>query len=195
MSFGACLVGTLCGMGGGVIIKPVLDATGAMDVATVSFMSGCTVIAMSCWSVGKTAIRRETALDLRSTPLLAIGAALGGLAGKELFSLVAAQFENRNAAGGVQAALLLLATLPTLLYTLGRERFQPRQVQSRPATLVIGLLPGLLGAFLGMGGGPFNVAVLCHFFSMPTRRATQNSLLIVLLIMGISAYNMCKFWG
>ena len=53
----------------------------------------------------------------------------------------------------------------------------------------------LVGTLCGIGGGLFNVAVLCHFFSMPTRRATQNSLLIVLLIMGISAYNMCKFWG
>lgn len=254
VSFGACLLGTICGMGGGIIIKPVLDATAAMGVATVSFMSGCAVIAMSCWSVGKAAIRGDAALDLRSTPLLAIGAALGGVAGKQLFNLVAAQFANPDAAGGVQAALLLLATLLTLLYTLRRERFHPRQLKSRLAALGVGLLLGLLGAFLGIGGGPFNVAVLCHFFSMPTKRATQNSLLIVLFsqlagtlqtllcrgapeveplllaamiavavaaseagqrihrriserqatrclegamlfIMGISAYNMCKFWG
>ena len=53
-------------------------------------------------------------------------------------------------------------------------------MSSRAAVLIIGLLLGLLGAFLGIGGGPFNVAVLCCFFSMPTKRAAQNSLLIVL---------------
>ena len=47
--------------------------------------------------------------------------------------------------------------------------------------VVIGLLLGMLGSFLGLGGGPFNVAVLCYFFSMPTKKAAQNSLFIVLL--------------
>lgn len=180
ITFAACILGTICGMGGGIIIKPVLDATGMMPVETVTFLSGCTVIAMSCWNVGKTALKKESVLDLHSTPLLALGAALGGLAGKQLFNLVAGLFTDRNMAGGVQACLLLLATLATLLYTVWQDRFTSKQVRSRAAAVVIGLLLGLLGAFLGIGGGPFNVAVLCYFFSMPTKRATQNSLLIVL---------------
>ena len=180
VTFAACVIGTLCGMGGGIIIKPVLDATGVMSVASVTFLSGCTVIAMSCWSMGKTAVKKESVLDLNSTPFLAAGAALGGLAGKQLFNMVAELFSARNTAGGVQACLLFLATFATLLYTIRRDRFAPKQVKSRTVSVIIGLLLGLLGAFLGIGGGPFNVAVLCYFFSMPTKKATQNSLLIVL---------------
>lgn len=180
VAFAACIIGTICGMGGGIIIKPVLDATGVMSVTAVTFLSGCTVIAMSCWSVGKTAIKKESALDLRSTAFLAIGAALGGITGKQLFNLAAAQFKYPDKAGGVQACLLLIATFATLLYTIKKEKVTPKQVKSRAAALCIGLLLGLLGAFLGIGGGPFNVAVLCYFFSMPTKKATQNSLLIVL---------------
>ena len=180
VAFAACILGTICGMGGGIIIKPVLDAAGVMPVAAVNFLSGCTVIAMSCWSVGKTALKKESALDLHSTPFLALGAALGGLAGKQMFHLVAAQFADQNTAGGVQACLLFFATFATLLYTIKKDRFPPKHVRSPMAAFVIGLFLGLLGAFLGIGGGPFNVAVLCYFFSMPTKRATQNSLLIVL---------------
>lgn len=180
VAFAACILGTICGMGGGIIIKPVLDATGVMSVAQVTFLSGCTVIAMSCWSVGKAVLKKESVLDLHSTPYLAVGAALGGLAGKRLFNLVAAQFAERNMAGGVQACLLFAATLLTLLYTVNKSRFCPMHIQSRAAAVGIGLLLGLLGAFLGIGGGPFNVAALCYFFSMPTKKATQNSLLIVL---------------
>lgn len=180
VTLGACILGTISGMGGGIIIKPVLDATGVMSVEAVTFLSGCTVIAMACWSVGKTAVKKESALDLRSTPVLALSAALGGLAGKQLFNLVASQFADRNTAGGVQACLLFFATLATLLYTLRQDRIAPKQVRSLAAAGAIGLLLGLLGAFLGIGGGPFNVAVLCYFFSMPTKKATQNSLLIVL---------------
>ena len=180
VTFAACVLGTVCGMGGGIIIKPVLDAVGVMSVAAVTFLSGCTVIAMSCWNVGKTALKRESALDLHSTPFLALGAALGGLAGKKLFQLAAAQFADQNMAGGVQACLLFCATFATLLYTIKKNKFHPKHVRSQMAALGIGLFLGLLGAFLGIGGGPFNVAVLCYFFSMTTKRATQNSLLIVL---------------
>lgn len=38
---------------GAVIIKPVLDAVGVMSVSSISFLSGCTVLAMSVVSVYK----------------------------------------------------------------------------------------------------------------------------------------------
>ena len=47
VSFLASIVGAICGIGGGVIIKPVLDAFGVLDVSAISFLSGCTVLAMS----------------------------------------------------------------------------------------------------------------------------------------------------
>ena len=43
----ATTAGGISGVGGGVIIKPVLDAVSGMGVATVSFLSGCTVLAMT----------------------------------------------------------------------------------------------------------------------------------------------------
>lgn len=51
VSFGASVVGAICGIGGGVLIKPLLDAFGVLSVSTISFLSGCTVLAMSCYSV------------------------------------------------------------------------------------------------------------------------------------------------
>lgn len=180
VTFGACILGTICGMGGGIIIKPVLDATGVMSVAAITFLSGCTVIAMSCWSLGKNFVKKESEVELRSTTILAVGAAVGGLVGKNLFTMTAGLFPDRNTAGGVQAALLLVATLATFLYTLRKDAIPAKQVKSSLAGLAIGLGLGVLGAFMGIGGGPFNVAVLCYFFSMPTKRATQNSLFVVL---------------
>lgn len=180
VSFFACILGTVCGMGGGIIIKPVLDACGMMSVSAITFLSGCTVIAMSCWNVGKSFLKRESQVELASTGILALGAAIGGLLGKELFNIAAGLFGNRNTAGGIQAALLLIATLATFVYTLNKDRISSRDVRSPWAGLVIGLLLGMLGSFLGLGGGPFNVAVLMYFFSMPTKKASQNSLFIVL---------------
>lgn len=39
---------------------------------------------------------------------------------------------------------------------------------------------GILSAFLGIGGGPINLAVLYFAFSMDTKKAAANSLYIIL---------------
>lgn len=176
----ACSIGTICGMGGGIIIKPVLDAAGVMPVATITFLSGCTVIAMTCWNVGKTICGRQSVIDLKHTTYLAVSAAIGGLIGRDLFRLTASLFQNSDTAGGIQAVLLLMATLATFIYTLKKENIQSKKTDSVVLDLIIGLILGIFGSFLGIGGGPFNVAVLYYFFSMPTKKATQNSLYIIL---------------
>lgn len=56
ISFLASIAGAICGIGGGVIIKPVLDVVGLDNVTTISFLSGCTVLAMSCYYVGRSFI-------------------------------------------------------------------------------------------------------------------------------------------
>ena len=52
--FLASLLGPLCGIGGGVIIKPVVDAMGVMGVGTVSFLSSVSVLVMSLSTSRKT---------------------------------------------------------------------------------------------------------------------------------------------
>ena len=153
VTFFACILGTICGMGGGIIIKPALDATGVMSVATVTFLSGCTVIAMTCWSVGKTLVKKEAVIDLKNTTVLAVGAAAGGLAGKQLYTMVASLFTDQDTAGGVQACLLFTATLLTLIYTLNKDKIRSKQVNSPTFGLIIGVLLGHRGAFDGIGGG------------------------------------------
>ena len=179
-AFFACSIGTICGMGGGIIIKPVLDATGVMSVSTITFLSGCTVIAMTCWSVGKTMLKKESVIDLKNTTFLAIGASLGGLIGKQLYNMVAKLFDNADTAGGIQAILLLIATIATFIYTINKNKLKSKKITNPVISIIIGLFLGVLGSFLGIGGGPFNVAVLYYFFSMNTKTATQNSLYIVL---------------
>lgn len=168
-------------MGGGVIIKPVLDAIGVADVAAINLLSGCTVIGMTSWSVGKSIIKKESVIDLRISTPLAIGAAAGGIVGKDLFRMVAAYFADPNTAGGVQACLLMAATIATLIYTIRKDQIRSWHIQSMIACFCIGAGLGILGSFLGIGGGPFNMAVLYLFFSMGTKVASQNSLYVILI--------------
>ena len=79
-------IGGICEIGGGVVIKPLLDATGIMSVSAVSFLSGLTVMAMAVISVYKN--RKSNELDTRRSIPLGIGAAVSGVAGKQLFDFV-----------------------------------------------------------------------------------------------------------
>ena len=72
VSFGASIVGAICGIGGGVIIKPTLDAFGVLSVATISFLSGCTVLSMSCYSVIKAKMAGDSSVDTKTGTPLAI---------------------------------------------------------------------------------------------------------------------------
>ena len=101
----ASIVGSICGIGGGVIIKPVLDAMNVMSVSCISFLSGCTVLTMSVVSVYKN-MRAGKKLNLRIATLLAVGAAVGGVAGKMMFQAVKASVGNENFVGMVQAIVL-----------------------------------------------------------------------------------------
>lgn len=181
IAFAACVLGKICGMGGGVIIKPVLDALGVASVASINFLSGCTVIGMSLWSVGKSFVKHDSQIDLKISTPLAIGAAIGGILGKSIYAAVAGLFPSPETAGGVQAALLLVATFGTLLYTIRKDKIRMLHVSNPLACAVIGFGLGMLGSFLGIGGGPFNMAVLYFFFAMPTKTAAQNSLYVILI--------------
>ena len=180
MALGASVVGAVCGIGGGVIIKPVLDLLHLETVSTISFLSGCTVLSMSCYSVGKSLLAGEHRVSLSVGTPLAMGAAAGGLLGNQLFALVRQMSGSPNAVGAVQAACLTAVTVGTLLYTLNKSHISTHQVRNKGVCTMIGLALGCMSSFLGIGGGPINLVVLYFFFSMDSKTAAANSLYIIL---------------
>ena len=181
VSFGASAVGAVCGIGGGIIIKPVLDASGELPVASIGFLSGCTVLAMSLYSVTRSRLAGSLPVTRETGMPLAVGATLGGVAGKELFGAVQALLPRAEEVGAVQAVALLAITAATLAYTLRRDRIEPLRASGRGICLIVGLGLGVASSFLGIGGGPINLAVLMHLFGMETKVAAANSLFIILL--------------
>ena len=170
----------ICTVDADVHIQPVLDMCALASVSTISFLSGCTVLSMSCYSVGKNILSGENRVQFRTGTPLALGAVIGGIAGKQLFELIKGLFENQNAVGAVQAGCLALVTLGTFLYTLFKSRIRSHNVQNPVLCVLIGGVLGLMSSFLGIGGGPINLAVLFFFFGMDTKTAAQNSLYIIL---------------
>ena len=177
--FGASIVGAICGIGGGVIIKPVLDSFGVLDVTAISFLSGCTVLSMTTYSVLKNKISGESHVTMKTGFPLAIGAAVGGLIGKWLFSYVKSLSSDPNKVGAVQALCLLIVTLGTLIYTIYKAKIKTYEVDSAIVCVLIGIFLGIMSCFLGIGGGPINLVVLFFFFSMSSKLAAENSLYII----------------
>lgn len=182
--FFASVIGAICGIGGGVIIKPVLDSVGILDVTAISFLSGCTVLSMTTYSVLKNRCSGTSHISARNMLPLAIGASIGGVAGRELFSYVKLVSGNNEKVGAVQAFCLLIITFGTLLYTLYKSKIKTYRIDKKSVCFSIGAFLGIISSFLGIGGGPINLVVLFFFFSMPTKIATENSLYIIFFSQG-----------
>lgn len=180
VSFLASIVGAICGIGGGVVIKPVLDMLQMAEVSTINFLSGCTVLSMSLYSVGKSMVHHDSMVDMSTGTPLALGAAVGGVVGKQLFSWIKSLFANGGMVSGVQAVSLGIITVGTLLYTVYKSRIKTHKTSNKLACLVIGLALGVMSSFLGIGGGPINLVVLGYCFGMDTKTAAANSLYIIL---------------
>lgn len=181
VSFLASVAGAICGIGGGVIIKPLLDATGIMSVSAISFLSGCTVLSMSVVSVGSSVRNKKVRVKFAVTLPLAIGSAIGGLVGKTVFQSIKNMVAAENTVGLIQATMLLLITFLTFIYTLKKEKIHTLKLENIAICVGVGILLGFFSAFLGIGGGPINLMVLSYFFSMDTKEAAINSLFVILV--------------
>ena len=150
------------------------------SAATINFLSGCTVLSMSLYSVGKSLRAGDSKVEISTGTPLALGAAIGGVIGKQLFSAVKAMFADGGMVSGVQAVCLGIITVGTLLYTIYKSRIPTHRMTRKAVCVVIGLLLGIMSSFLGIGGGPINLVVLGYFFGMDTKTAAANSLYIIL---------------
>ncbi|SFP36792.1 hypothetical protein SAMN05216343_106137 [Oscillibacter sp. PC13] len=180
IALGASVIGGICGIGGGVLMKPLMDLLGLADVDAASFLSSCSVFVMSLYNVSRSFLDRSGTIDLKTTFPLAAGAAAGGLLGNQIFSAICGAISLRIA-GIVQSLCLMLLTIATLFYTVKKNTIHPIHIRSASGCVVIGIALGCASSFLGIGGGPFNMAVLHYFFGMGTKIAVANSLFIILL--------------
>lgn len=179
LSFSASTAGAICGIGGGIIMKPVLDAAGILPVSSISFLSGCTVLSMAMITVCKKVKQGSKVIDTRRTTPLAIGAALGGVLGKKLFQYAYVVCPDENRVGAIQAGVLIIVTLVTLLYTLKMDKVKTCQIRNIGVCCLAGLFLGILSSFLGIGGGPINLVILSFFFSMDTKTSAANSIYVI----------------
>lgn len=178
IAIGATTVGSLTGMGGGVIIKPLMDALHGFDVQTIGVLSAITVFSMSAVSIGKQLLAR-TKIPFETAVPLGLGSVAGGLSGERLLRMIVDALQANSAVTVVQNVVLAFLILVVFLYMKNKHRIKGLVLRGPVVSLLVGMFLGLCSSFLGIGGGPINVALIIYLFSFDTKTATVCSLVTI----------------
>lgn len=171
----ATTLGAFVGLGGGVIIKPVLDFIGAEPRMQVDFLSAVSVFTMSIVSTGK-AIKNKTNFNKSIIAFISVGSIAGGFLGSACMDFLS-EVTDQNKIRCIQAAALALLITVVCIY-VSKERFS-FNIKNNGAIFLVGLSLGFVASFLGIGGGPINIAVLTLFFSMNVKESAVYSVAII----------------
>ena len=165
-------MGAYVGLGGGVIIKPLLDLIGKDPISIVNFYSACAVFSMSISSTIKH-IKSKTKIDFKLIVSLSAGAVIGGILGSRLFDYLLTLFDNSKLKS-LQGLILGILLVASVVY-INLKNAKSFKVKNPICIILVGLSLGFIASFLGVGGGPINVAFLALFFSMTVKEAAVYS--------------------
>lgn len=169
----ATIVGAVAGLGGGVIIKPVLDMLGNYNIVTISVLSSATVLSMAAVTTFRQ-IKKGFKIT-KTAAVVTIGAILGGILGSMLFAVIKAKLDP-DLVTIVQSAIIIAL----LVLCLGYSKLPRFHIKSFIGQCSIGLFLGMMSSFLGIGGGPINVAILLVLLGLELRDAAKVSVFIIL---------------
>ena len=189
-SFAAGLLGALTGLGGGIVVVPMLTLFFHVDIRYAVGASIVSVIATS--SGAAAAYVREGYTNVRVGILLEVATTIGALIGAALAGVVPTSFlailfgcvlfftayrslkpvpEHQVLATPDRWAELfrLDSTYPTM------QGLQPYSVQNVPAGFGIMLVAGTLSALLGIGSGIVKVLAMDQTMRLPFKVSTTTS--------------------
>ena len=189
-SFSAGLIGSLTGLGGGVIIVPLLTSVFGVDIRYAVGASLVSVIATSLGSAS-TYIKQGFA-NLRLGMFLEVATTIGAIIGSLLAVFVSIKFltiilaavliysaylsqrprpENQEmkTLDPIAEYLELNGTYPTSNGVI------PYYVNALPAGFTIMLVAGILSGLLGIGSGAFKVLAMDQAMGLPFKVSTTTS--------------------
>jgi len=182
LTFLLTCLGIISGMGGGVVLKPVMDMAGEYDAATIGVLTATAVFVMALVSfVLNVGVKSQ--LCFVSAAALGLGAVGGGFLGQMVLKGLITATGNDNLVKLSQNIVLGVLELGVLAYTFTKnaKRFE---LSHSAVYLAAGVSLGVVSAFLGIGGGAINVALLMFLFGMDIKKAAVYSLLIILFSQG-----------
>jgi uncharacterized protein len=181
LGFCAGLLGAMTGIGGGVLLTPILALHFAIPIREAIGTSLVAVITTSAAS-SSVHLQRHTT-DIRLGMTLELATALGAAVMAYLV-----EYFNRSVLEGLFAAFLLYSSI-ILLSKGGKVKpeedsspgangelvIPPYEPKRYPLGLGASLIAGGLSGLLGIGGGPIKVPVMYIFMNVPLMVATATS--------------------
>ena len=169
----ATMIGAITGLGGGIIIKPAFDVVGMDTTSMISVYSTVAVFTMCLVSIYK-----RSKLGFHIVFGLAFGSIIGGKIGDIVF-LQAVEMMGNQFVSITQSIILFVLLGGIILFTLNKEKIQTLTVSNLIAIITIGLCVGIISVYLGIGGGPLNIALMVYFFSMKAKEAAAYSIVMI----------------
>ncbi len=181
LGFFAGFLGALTGIGGGVLLTPILALHFGIPIRQAIGTSLVAVITTSAAS-SSIHLQRHTT-DIRLGMTLELATSLGAA----VMAYMVGYF-NRNFLEGLFAAFLFYSAI-TILSKGGKVKAEeslpaapdgglvipPYEPQRYPLGLSASLVAGALSGLLGIGGGPIKVPVMFIFMNVPLMVATATS--------------------
>ena len=192
-SVGAGVVGAVLGLGGGILLVPILTvvfgvnlhyAMGASIIAVIATSSGA---AASYLRSGLTNLRLGLFLAMATVAGAVVGAALSGVAPARALELTLGvalaysvvvtlrQLKVDVPALAASDALALRFALEGSYYDARLEREVTYRVARVRSGLAVMFAAGLLSGLLGIGSGAFKVLALDYFMRLPMKVSTATS--------------------
>jgi uncharacterized protein len=185
LGFFAGMLGAITGIGGGVVLSPVLALYFGIPIRQAIGASLVAVITTSAAS-SSVHLQRHTT-DIRLGMTLELATALGAA----VTAYIVGYF-NRSVLEGIFAGFLLYSSIMILSRggkvkpgdegasellpgSNGETVIPPYEPRRYPLGLAASLVAGALSGLLGIGGGPIKVPVMYIFMNVPLMVATATS--------------------
>jgi uncharacterized membrane protein YfcA len=172
--------GALLGLGGGVILVPVLVLMGFPIQTSVAAGLMC-VIATS--SAAASVYVRRRWVDIRLSLLLELGTVAGAVTGALVVTLLAAAFLKGLFGVFLLYGAALMWRRPPKAEEEVTDVVPDYQVRNHPLGVGVCYLAGNVSGLLGIGGGPIQVPLMYLGMGVPLKVAAANSN----FIMGVTA--------
>lgn len=177
------ILGSSAGLGGGIIIKPVLDSLGDYALPTINLLSSSTIFIMSIVTVFYQ-LKKKDKINPKNTIVVATGSVVGGIIGQKLMSFILSKDINIGLINNIQSIIIIILLISVFLYMRNKGNIKSYKINNILAIGLLGLFLGAISAFLGIGGGPINVAAFTILFSMTANEAARNSILVIFFSQG-----------
>jgi hypothetical protein len=182
LGFGGAFVAGLVGMGGAVLMVPLLlyvPPLVALPPLDIHVVSGITTVQVAAAGLtGMLAHRRVGHVDTTLIAVLGAALTLGSLAGGFISARIPGDLLTAVFASLAATAAGLMLRGKQQAVDEGRE---PLGALNRPLAVGLGTLVGVLLGLIGAGGGFLLVPLMVYGLGVPVRTAVGSSLAIVAL--------------